>query len=50
VNELLTYAVMLDTLVAAYMQFMKVLIKLQEVLYEEVNKVVVTKTVTVHSE
>jgi hypothetical protein len=35
VNELLTYAVMLDLLVLVYVQFMIVLIELQKVLSQE---------------
>jgi len=37
VNELLTYAIMLDMFVVAYIQFVEMLIKLENVLYEEVK-------------
>jgi len=37
VDELLTYPVMLDLLIAVYIQFMIMLIELQEVLRQEIK-------------
>jgi len=36
-NELLTYAIMLDSLILAYMQFVIMLIELQKVLSQELR-------------
>jgi len=49
VNELLTYVVMLNSLVLAYVQFMKMPMELKKMLSQEL-KCLCSKTTTVFSE
>jgi hypothetical protein len=49
VNQLLTYAIMLDSIIVAYLQFMIMLIEWKKVLSEEL-KCLCIKTTTVLSE
>jgi hypothetical protein len=49
VNEMLTYAIMLDSLMAAYVKFVIILIELKELLGQEL-KCLYSKTTTVLSQ